>query len=130
MNQVADRATHIELYDSVRVRNRPEWGAGEVLKIAQNLGVYQAKVLFKTGDGERVETVPLEWLEKTSDLWERLAAGEFDDARSYRLKQMAFDMAYANTGGELTSSRVDLLPHQILLVHDLVAQSPRRMLMP
>lgn len=128
MNQVADRGVHIELYDSVRVRSRPEWGAGEVLKIAQNLGVYQAKVLFRSGEGERVETVPLEWLEKTSDLWDRLKAGEFDDAQSYRLKQMAFDMSYANTGGELTSSRVDLLPHQILLVHDLVAQSPRRIL--
>lgn len=128
MNQVADLGVHIDLYDSVRVRNHPEWGMGEVLKIAQNLGVYQAKVLFKTSDGERLETVPLEWLEKTSDLWERLAAGEFDDPRSYRLKQMAYDMAYANTGGELTSSRVDLLPHQILFVHDLVAQSSRRML--
>ena len=93
MNQVADRAVHIELYGSVRVRNRPEWGTGEVLKIARNLGVYQAKVLFKTSDGERLETVPLEWLEKASDLWERLAAGELDDPRSYRLKQRAYDMA-------------------------------------
>ena len=128
MNQIADRGVGIELYAPVRVRSRPEWGTGEVLKVEQNLGVYQAKVLFKTPNGERVETVPLEWLEKASDLWERLVAGDFDDPRSYRLKQMAFDMAYANTGGELTSSRVDLLPHQILLVHDLVALSPRRML--
>lgn len=128
MNQVADRTVHIELYDSVRVPNHPEWGTGEVLKIAQNLGVYQAKVLFRSRDGERLETVPLEWLEKSFDVWERFAAAEYDDARSYRLKQMAYDMAYANTGGELTASRVDLLPHQILLVHDLVGQSPRRML--
>ncbi len=128
MNQVADRTVRIELYDSVRVPSHPEWGAGEVLKIAQNLGVYQAKVLFKSPDGERLETVPLEWLEKSFDVWERFAAAEYDDARSYRLKQMAYDMAYANTGGELTASRVDLLPHQILLVHDLVGQSPRRIL--
>ena len=128
MNRIADRGIEIRPEDSVRVRSRPEWGTGEVLKVAQTLGVYQAKVLFKTSSGERVETVPLEWLEKTSDLWERLVAGDFDDERTYRLKQMAFDMAYANTGGELTSSRVDLLPHQILLVHDLIAQSPRRKL--
>ncbi len=128
MNQVADRTVPIELYDSVRVPSHPEWGTGEVLKIAQNLGVYQAKVLFKSPDGERLETVPLEWLEKSFDVWQRFAAAEYDDARSYRLKQMAYDMAYANTGGELTASRVDLLPHQILLVHDLVGQSPRRML--
>jgi len=128
MNDVADQSVHIELYESVRVRGRPEWGMGEVLKIAQNLGVYQAKVLFKTTEGERVETVPLEWLEKASDFWQRLASGELDDSKPYRLKQMALDMAYANTGGELTASRVDLLPHQILLVHDMVAQVPRRVL--
>lgn len=128
MNQVADRAVNIHVSDSVRVRSHPEWGTGEVLKIAQNLGVYQAKVLFNTVEGERLETVPLEWLEMASNLWERLAMADFDDPRSYRLKQMAYDMAYANSGGELTSSRVDLLPHQILLVHDLVAQSPRRAL--
>jgi superfamily II DNA or RNA helicase len=128
MNEVVDRAADIELYDSVRVRTHPEWGMGEVLKIGHSLGVFQAKVLFKRPEGERVETVPLEWLEKASNLWERLAAGELDDPHVYRLKQMAYDMAYANTGGELSSSRVDLLPHQILLVHDLVEQSPRRML--
>ena len=128
MNEVADQDAHIELYESVRVRGKPEWGTGEVLKIAQNLGVYQAKVLFKTSDGERVETVPLEWLEKASDLWQRLASGSFDDPKLYGLKQMALDMTYANTGGELTASRVDLLPHQILLVHDMIAQTPRRVL--
>jgi superfamily II DNA or RNA helicase len=114
--------------DKVRVRVHPEWGIGEVLRISQSLGVYQAKVLFRTPEGERVENLPLEWLEKARDLWERLAAGDFDSPEAYCLKQMAFDMAYANTGGELSASRVDLLPHQILLVHDLVAQSPRRVL--
>ncbi len=128
MNQVVDRDPMIHAEDWVRVRNRPEWGTGEVLKVAQNLGVYQARVLFKTPDGERVETVPIEWLEKASDLWQRLASGDFDDPKIYRLKQMALDMIHANSGGELTASRVNLLPHQILLVHDLVATAPRRVL--
>lgn len=114
--------------DKVRVPTHPEWGTGEVLKIAQELGTYQAKVLFQTPQGERVENVPLEWLEHSADLWERLAKGDLDDPNDYLLKQTAIDMAYANTGGELTSSKVDLLPHQILLVHDLVGQSPRRKL--
>ena len=126
MNQLVDPG--IVLYDAVRIRNHPEWGTGEVLKVAEELGVYRAKVVFKTPDGEHIETVPLEWLEKASDLWERLARSEFDSPRAYRLKQMALDIAYANTGGELSASRVNLLPHQILLVHDLVVMSPRRML--
>lgn len=114
--------------DKVRVKTHPEWGVGEVIRVSEELGVYQAKVLFKTAEGERVENLPIEWLEKAADLWERLAAGSFDDPRDYRIKQMALDMSYANTGGELSSSRVDLLPHQILMVHDLVGQSPRRVL--
>lgn len=114
--------------DKVRVKNRPEWGIGEVIRVSEELGVYQAKVLFKTAEGERVENLPIEWLEKAADLWERLASGHFDDPRDYRIKQMALDMSYSNTGGELSSSRVDLLPHQILMVHDLVNQSPRRVL--
>ncbi|MEI6303493.1 MAG: SNF2-related protein [Betaproteobacteria bacterium] len=128
MNDMVSHSTLIRAEDFVRVRKHPEWGTGEVLKVAQNLGVYQAKILFKTSEGERVETVPLEWLEKASDLWQRLASADFDDPLAYCLKQMALDMAHANTGGELTSSRVDLLPHQILLVHDLIAIAPRRML--
>lgn len=115
--------------DKVRVPDHPEWGIGEVLRVSQELGVYQAKVLFKTVEGERIENLPLEWLEKTADLWERLAAGNFDKPEDYLIKQMAFDMSYANTGGELSASRVDLLPHQILLVHDLINKSPRRMLL-
>lgn len=114
--------------DTVRVRTHPEWGTGEVLRVAQELGVYQAKVLFKTPEGERVENLPVEWLEKAADLWKRLAAGDFDRPEDYCIKQMAVDILHANTGGELSASRVDLLPHQILLVHDLVGQSPRRML--
>lgn len=114
--------------DKVRVRTHPEWGTGEVLRISQEFGVYQAKVLFKTSEGEHVENLPVEWLEKTADLWGRLAAGDFDSPEDYRIKQMALDLSYANTGGELSASRVDLLPHQILLVHDLVGQSPRRVL--
>ncbi len=114
--------------DKVRVRNHPEWGLGEVIRVSQEYGEYQAKVLFKTAEGERVENLPLEWLEKATDLWERLSAGDFDSREDYRIKQMALDMSYANTGGELSASRVNLLPHQILLVHDLIGQSPRRFL--
>jgi SNF2 family DNA or RNA helicase len=41
---------------------------------------------------------------------------------------MAVELAYSNNGGELSSSRVNLLPHQILLVHDLVSRIDRRLL--
>ena len=62
-------------------------------------------MLFKAPEGERVENLPIEWLEKAADLWERLAADDFDDTEDYRIRQMALDLAHANTGGELTASR-------------------------
>src|SRR5207253_5682511 len=62
------------------------------------------------------------------DIWERLSRGNFDDPIDYALKQLAFQLPLANTGGELSSSRTDLLPHQILLTHDVVAATRRRLL--
>ncbi|MBU1206360.1 MAG: DEAD/DEAH box helicase family protein [Proteobacteria bacterium] len=118
----------LKLYDRVRVPSRPELGTGEVLRIAEFAGVYQADVAFDSPEGRKLETIPLELLESTADLWQRLAAGNLDDPEFYRLKQIAFEFIYSNNGGELSSSRVNLLPHQILLVHDLVAMRDRRLL--
>lgn len=72
--------------DRVRVRAQTQWGTGEVLRVRQEWSAHQAKVLFKTAEGERVENVPVEWLEKTVDLWERCAPGDFDSAEDYRIK--------------------------------------------
>ena len=118
----------IKINDLVKVPSRPELGMGEVLRVADVAGIYQADVVFVMPEGRRLETLPVEILALTSDLWERLAKGDTDDPETYRLKQMAVEMAYSNNGGELTSSRVNLLPHQILLVHDLVSRNDRRLL--
>ncbi len=114
--------------DRVRVPSHPEFGIGEVLRVAETAGFYQADVVFDTPTGRRLETFPVELLEKTGDLWQRLATGAFDDPTAYRVKQIAIDLAHSNSGGELSASRVNLLPHQILLVHDLVEMPQRRML--
>ena len=131
MSETATRYTatiEVKPSDRVNVPSRPELGSGEVLKIADIAGIYQADVVFDLPEGRRLETIPLELLELTADLWGRLAAGNFDDPETYRLKQMAFELIHSNNGGELSSSRVNLLPHQILLVHDLVAMRIRRLL--
>jgi SNF2 family DNA or RNA helicase len=114
--------------DKVRVPSYPELGIGEVLRIAETAGFYQADVVFETPTGRRLEAFPVELLEKTGDLWQRLADGAFHDPTTYRVKQIAIDLAHSNSGGELSASRVNLLPHQILLVHDLVAIAERRLL--
>jgi hypothetical protein len=97
MSETATYAVSIGPEDRVRVRVHPEWGEGEVLKVSQTLGVYQAKVLFETPEGARVENLPLEWLEKARDLWERLEKRDFDSPEAYCLKQMALDMTCFRT---------------------------------
>jgi len=114
--------------DRVRVPSHPEFGIGEVLRVAETAGFYQADVVFDTPNGRRLETFPVELLEKTGDLWQRLLEKKFDDPIAYRVKQIAIDLTHSNSGGELSASRVNLLPHQILLVHDLVEMPERRML--
>lgn len=120
--------TPIAPNDKVRVPSHPELGIGEVLRVAEQAGFYQADVVFDTPTGRRLEAFPVELLEKTGDLWQRLGDGVFDNSIDYRVKQVAIDLAHSNSGGELSASRVNLLPHQILLVHDLVAMAERRML--
>ncbi|MBI4609287.1 MAG: DEAD/DEAH box helicase family protein [Candidatus Rokubacteria bacterium] len=114
--------------DKVRLPSYPELSIGEVLRIAETAGFYQADVVFETPTGRRLETFPVELLEKTGDPWQRLAEGAFDDPVTYQVKQIAIDLAHSNFGGELSASRVNLLPHQILVVHDLVGMAERRLL--
>lgn len=114
--------------DRVRMSSRPELGLGEVLRVSETAGFYQADVVFEGPDGRRLEVIPVDLLEKAEDLWARLAKGPHDPPSDYALKQTAWELAYANSGGELSASRVKLLPHQILLVHDLIATTERRVL--
>lgn len=120
--------TSVEPNDKVLVPSHPELGTGEVLRVAETTGFYQADVVFDTPTGRRLETFPIELLEKTGDLWQRLREGPLDDPTAYRVKQIAIDLAHSNSGGELSASKVNLLPHQILFVHDLVDMAERRML--
>ena len=53
---------------------------------------------------------------------------DFDPPLDFLLKQLAYQFPLANTGGELSNSRTALLPHQILLTHDVVAATRRRFL--
>lgn len=112
----------------VRVVGRDDLGVGEVLRVAESGGVYQADVAFESRDGRRLETFPADRLQAQADLWDRLAQNDFDPPLDFLLKQLAYQFPLANTGGELSNSRTALLPHQILLTHDVVAATRRRFL--
>src|SRR6266571_221000 len=114
--------------DRVRVSGRYELGIGEVLRVCETGGLYVADVVFESRAGRRLETLPVERLEKAVSPWEKLRAGQFDDPKDFLLRQLAWQFALGNTGGELTNSRTQLLPHQILLTHEVIKMTRRRLL--
>jgi superfamily II DNA or RNA helicase len=126
---MSDRATpSFQAGESVRVYGRDDLGVGEILRVAESGGRYQADVVFEGPESRRLETFPLDRLEIVPGLWERLDRGDCDPPLDFLLKQLALQFPLANTGGELSNSRTALLPHQILLTHDVVGASRRRFL--
>jgi superfamily II DNA or RNA helicase len=111
-----------------RLKGRLDLGAGEVLRVAEAFGTYQADVVFETETGRRLETVPIERLELVADIWERARQGDWDPPADFLIKQLSFQFPLLNTGGQLSNSRTDLLPHQILLTRDVVNAKRRRFL--
>ena len=114
--------------DRVRVTGRYEAGVGEVLRVQQTAGLAIADVVFDQRDGRRLESLPVARLEKAASPWERLREGRYDEPRDFLLRQLAWQFALGNSGGELSNARTALLPHQILLTHDLVRMQRRRLL--
>jgi len=113
----------------VKVPYRPELGTGEVLQVAEAPeGEYQVDVVFEK-DGKRfLETFPQSRLKAVSDIFQRYQNGESDHPIDFFLRQLAYQLPLENLGGELTNSRTDLLPHQILLTHQIVSARRRRFL--
>ena len=121
-------AEKLNTSDRVRVSGRYQLGIGEVLRLSETGGLQVADVVFESRTGRRLETLPIQRLEKAMSPWDKLRAGQFDNPKDFLLRQLAWQFALGNTGGELTNSRTQLLPHQILLTHDVIKMSRRRLL--
>lgn len=104
----------------VRIKGRTDLGVGEILRVSENWGVSQADIVFESADGRRLESLPVERLEPAPDLWKRAENNLIDNPVDFLLKQLSFEFPLQNTGGQLSNSRTDLLPHQILLTRDIV----------
>lgn len=112
----------------VRVKYRPELGAGEVIRICEDHGEYMIDVAFEQ-EGKRIlETFPESMVEPVDDIFQKFEKGVSDKPSNFFLKQLAYQLPNENSGGELSSSKADLLPHQILLTHKVVEARRRRFL--
>ena len=125
MNETLDKVIP---NDRVRVSGRYELGIGEVLRVCETGGLYVADVVFESRTGRRLESLPVQRLEKAMSPWQKLRAGQLDNPKDFLLRQLGWQFALGNTGGELTNSRTQLLPHQILLTHEVIKMSRRRLL--
>jgi superfamily II DNA or RNA helicase len=128
MSAVDAISSELRAGDRVRIIGRYANGVGEVLRVQQTGGLVIADVVFENQGGRKLETLPVARLEKASSPWDRLRAGQYDDPRDFLLRQLAWQFALGNSGGELSNARTALLPHQILLTHDLVKMQRRRVL--
>jgi len=107
---------------------RPDLGSGEVLRVMEKEGQYFVDVVFQK-DGQRIlETFPQNLLSPIPTIFERYEKGESDHPVDFFLKQLAYQIPLENAGGELSNSKTDLLPHQILLTHKVVNSNRRRFL--
>ena len=127
-NDVMDNSKEYTVGSQVRIKGRTDLGVGEILRVSENWGVYQADIVFESADGRRLESMPVERLEPAPDLWKRAENNLFDNPTDFLLKQLSFEFPLQNTGGQLSNSRTDLLPHQILLTRDIVLSKRRRFL--
>ena len=114
--------------ESVKIKGKEDLGIGEVLRVGEVYGVYQADVVFEDKKGRKLESFPVEKIEVVKDLWTRIKENDTDEPIDFLLKQLAYQIPLQNTGGQLSNSRTQLLPHQILLTRDIVASGKRRML--
>jgi superfamily II DNA or RNA helicase len=112
----------------VRVKYCPELGSGEVIRVCEENGEYKVDVVFEKGGQRILETFPESVIEPVDDIFQKFEKGHSDRPTDFFLKQLAYQFPLENSGGELSNSKTDLLPHQILLTHKVVEARRRRFL--
>lgn len=102
----------------------PDFGAGVVLDSARE-GYLRA--FFSSGE----RRVPLESVRREVSRTERIlraVEGTPERARAVWLSYEAHALPVMESASALTSARIDLLPHQVVLTHRIATASPRRFL--
>lgn len=102
----------------------PDFGAGVVLDSARE-GYLRA--FFSSGE----RRVPLESVRREISRTERIlraVEGTPERARAVWLSYEAHALPVMESASALTSARIDLLPHQVVLTHRIATAAPRRFL--
>jgi len=115
--------------DMVRSKSCPELGVGKVLEVEEVGGQKRATVKFPTKpefllfSDLVVDMAPMQWLKSYVERHAWPATEPFD----LRTRARFLEVVNKKTGA-LTRTRVDVLPHQIVVAHRVVTSEPMRWL--
>jgi len=104
--------------------SHPEFGAGVILDAEQDGYV---RAFFAAGE----RRVPITGIRRDISRVERVLGGvkgTKEQARSLWLSYEAHALPLMESASALTSAKIDLLPHQVVLTHRVATASPRRFL--
>lgn len=102
----------------------PEFGEGVVVRVAGN-GYVQA--FFPSGERQVFAETLRPAASRSDQIIDHVEAG-LERLRSAWLHVEAHALPLMDNAAALTSARIDLLPHQVVLTHQLATASPRRFL--
>jgi len=103
--------------------SHPDFGQGVVINLA---GEY-AQVFFPTGERQVPLATLSSALSHNETVVANIGAGQ-DRATKAWLCWKAHELPLAAAAAQLTSAKIDLLPHQVVLTHKIASASPRRFL--
>ena len=104
----------------------PEFGEGVMASSPVNGTV---SVLFKKGGEKQVEVSGLSFAhDRLDDLFSSIHPATQEEIDRLDLAVEAESIPLMENKTELTSAKIDLLPHQVVLVHKVANANPRRFL--
>ena len=103
--------------------SHPDFGQGVVISLA---GEY-AQVFFPSGERQVPLATLSSALSHNETVVANIGAGQ-DRATKAWLCWKAHELPLAAAAAQLTSAKIDLLPHQVVLTHKIASASPRRFL--
>ena len=106
-----------------RVRHA-DLGEGVIVSPSSNGFV---RVFFPSGEQQVPVTAVITALGRSEQIVQHVAAGEQRNRRAW-LSYQAYALPLLDSAAALTSARIDLLPHQVVLTHRIGTASPRRYL--
>ncbi len=102
----------------------PEFGESVVIERSIN-GF--ARIFFATGERQLPVTALNRSVSRTEQIVLKTAAGDRRARRAW-LSYKAHTLPLLDSAAALTSAKIDLLPHQVVLTHRIATASPRRFL--